>query len=224
MNFLIIEDDVLISEHLKYLIQEEGHLVTDICSNEASALNSLKNQQPDLAFVDIRLQGNDSGVIIASELTKLNIPFYFITSFSDKKTVQEAVETLPKGYILKPFEVEEIQDAIGKLISFVDREIDIKVNGADVFIKCSDVIYMRSENVYVEIYTLDKKYVIREKLGEIVNRIGLKNFIRVHRSFALDLERVTQRKKNCLTVNTVDIPVSKKYEDSVNQFFQQKTL
>jgi DNA-binding LytR/AlgR family response regulator len=217
-QFLIIEDDVLISEHLKDIITQEGMSVMNIVSNEAAAFELLSNERPDLAFVDIRLQGNDSGIKIARKLNELNVPFYFITSFSDKQTIKEAVETEPKGYILKPFELDEIIESIHKLLKFLPQKIEIKDAGKTIYLEPEELIFVKSENVYLEIHTVhQKKYVVRKKLKDFIAQEGLENLVQVHRSFAVDLSKVTAKERKSLFIDQYEIPVSKKYIDLVEK-------
>ena len=117
-KFLIVEDEVLISEHLKSILIGLNHQVTDICSSLKTAIESIHNFQPDIALLDIHMHGEDQGIAVAKHLKKLQIPFIFITSFSDKKTIQSAIREHPKGYILKPFSTIEIQEVINNEFKF----------------------------------------------------------------------------------------------------------
>ena len=210
-SFLIVEDDVLISEHLKQIVIAHGHEVTAICSNEKSARESIDKQLPDFAFLDIRLLKNDLGINIGRYLQPLGVPFVFITAFSDKKTIQEAVDLEPKGYILKPFEREEVDAAINKLLVYGRQSITIKSAGVKYILQINEIIFIRSENVYLEIHTNDKKYLIREKLSQFLIRVPGKKLIQVHRSFAVNPEKISKQLKSSIFINDIEIPVSKNY-------------
>lgn len=214
-KFLIVEDDALISEHLRDIVLSQGHLVSDICANEETALRSIDNDPPDFSLVDIRLLGNDLGINIGRHLQQLGIPFMFITSFSDKKTIQQAVDTQPKGYILKPFDAEEISEAINKLIEFGKQTIAIKSGGVKYNLFINDIIFIKSENVYLEIHTSEKRYLIREKLSAFLKRISGSRLIQVHRSYAINPKKLTKQLRTSLFIDDTEIPVSKNYQDQV---------
>jgi len=218
-KFLIVEDDALISEHLRDIVLSHGHIVSDVCANEESALRSIDNNPPDFSLVDIRLLGNDLGINIGHHLQQLGIPFMFITSFSDKQTLQEAIDTQPKGYILKPFERDEITVAINKLIEFGKQTIKIKSGGIKYNLFIRDIIYVKSENVYLEIHTAKKKYLIREKMSVFLAKISGSRLIQVHRSYAVNPKKLTKQVKTSLFIAETEIPVSKNYQNQVAELF-----
>jgi len=214
-SFLIVEDDVLISEHLKRIVLEHGHNVTAICSNEKSTYLEVEKCRPDFAFLDIKLLGNDLGINIGRHLKTLNVPFIFITSYSDKKTIQEAVDLEPKGYILKPFESKEISTAINKLVEFGKQNITIKSAGVKYILNVNDVLYLKSENVYLEIYTSEKKYLAREKMSKFLSHISARNLIQVHRSYAINPSKINKLLRTSIFIEGVEIPVSRNYRKTV---------
>ena len=112
-NILIAEDDIFISEHLKQILNKLGYGVCGIVGSydQAEAFIN-KNKLPDLALLDIRMHKEDQGIKIAKLLKTKDVPFIFITSFSDQKTLKSALEQEPKGYILKPFTPEDIKEAV----------------------------------------------------------------------------------------------------------------
>lgn len=218
-TFLIVEDDALISEHLYEIVLSHGYEVSDICSNESSALQSIDQNSPDFALLDIRLLGNNSGINIGRYLQNLAIPFVFITSFSDKQTIQEAIDLQPKGYILKPFKTEEISAAISRLVSFGKQSISIKSGGVKYQLRIGDILFVKSENVYLEIHTFQKKYLVREKLSDFLARISGSRLIQVHRSFAVNPTKLTKQVKASLFIDEVEIPVSRIYKKQAEELF-----
>lgn len=215
-KILIVEDDVLISEHLAQIISENPFELTDICSKEESALESIKRKRPDCAFLDIRLHGNDSGIRVGEKLNELSIPFMYLTSFSDKNTVQEAVYTKPIGYLLKPFETEEIEKALQKFLDTHEGSITVKVGYDKVKIKLSDILYVKSDNVYLEIFCKETRYLIREKMSELIKNCGEKKLVKVQRSFAVNPENVQKISSDFIYVQGDKIPYSKPYQHKVN--------
>jgi len=218
-KFLIVEDDVFISEHLKQIVLSHGHEVTDICSTENSALQSIDQCPPDFAFLDIKLLGDDLGINVGRHLESMGIPFMFITSFSDKQTIQQAVDVQPKGYILKPFEAEEIGSAIKKLMAFGKQSISIKSRGIQYKLLINDIIFVRSDNVYLEIYLDKKKYLVREKMSNFLSKVSGENLIQVHRSYAVNPRRLTKQLKTSLFIDDIEIPVSKNYQKIAENLF-----
>lgn len=106
---LIVEDEPIIAEDLKMIVLNAGYHVSGIANNGTSALDLLHNRAPDIVLLDIALDGNMSGIDIAKIIdNKYDIPFIYITSFTDEVTLEMANMTMPSGYITKPFKKKDI--------------------------------------------------------------------------------------------------------------------
>ncbi len=109
LKVLIIEDELIIAKDIKDILVEEGYVITDICSSVAQAKESLNRITPDLALIDINLQGKLPGTEIGKLLLeKDRIPFVYITSYTDTKTIDDVKATRPMGYLVKPFKKIEL--------------------------------------------------------------------------------------------------------------------
>ena len=108
-KILIVEDEPLIAEDLSLILEKEGYIVVGIANDGTTALDMLHSKQPNLALLDIALDSSMSGLDIAKVINeKYQIPFIFITSFSDKYTLDKAKDVYPYGYIVKPFKRKDI--------------------------------------------------------------------------------------------------------------------
>ncbi len=104
IKVLIVEDEPIIAEDIAALIEKNDFVVSAIVYTKDNALQALKNNLPDLVLLDINLNGAMDGIAIAEKINEhYNIPFIFITSYSDKSTLEKAKYTEPSGYIVKPF-------------------------------------------------------------------------------------------------------------------------
>ena len=105
VKVLIIEDDPIIADYLSQLLSTEGFNVLGIAHTGERALDKISSLQPDLCICDIHLGTGMSGIDVAEVLTsKYQIPYIFLTSFDDDKTIEEAKRHSPYGYIVKPFQ------------------------------------------------------------------------------------------------------------------------
>ena len=102
---LIIEDDPIIADYLSQLLSAEGFNVLGIAHTGERALDKISSLHPDLCICDIHLGTGMSGIDVAEVLSsKYQIPYIFLTSFDDDKTIEEAERHSPYGYIVKPFQ------------------------------------------------------------------------------------------------------------------------
>lgn len=103
LNILILEDEPIIAIDLRDYCIELGHDVAAVCYNYTQALQQIELRNPNFALVDIRIGDHDDGIELGKKLTEeFGIPFIFITSFFDDKTLNLAKETFPSGYLVKP--------------------------------------------------------------------------------------------------------------------------
>lgn len=103
-KILIVEDEPAIAENISLYLNNLDFEVSGIAYDSDDALSELKNNTPDAVILDINLDSEKDGIDIASHINQqLGIPFLFLTSYSDKNTLDRAKHVKPAGYIVKPF-------------------------------------------------------------------------------------------------------------------------
>ena len=104
IKILIVEDEPLIAEDIAEALRRNDYAVSAIVYSKEDALAELERNLPDVALLDINLNGGMEGIEIAGTIAAhYSIPFIFLTSYSDKATVASSKVTEPAGYIVKPF-------------------------------------------------------------------------------------------------------------------------
>ena len=104
IRVLIVEDEPLIAEDIAQGLKKNEFLISAVVYSKEDAIEQLNINLPDMVLLDINLSGEMSGIEIAEKINRVyNIPFIFITSYSDKQTLEKAKFTEPSGYIVKPF-------------------------------------------------------------------------------------------------------------------------
>ncbi|MBK8851969.1 MAG: response regulator transcription factor [Saprospiraceae bacterium] len=122
-NILIVEDEPAIAQDIAFNLEDNGFAIAGIAHNSERALDLLYTKQVDLAILDINIAGTKTGIGLAKIINdKYKIPFIYLTSFSDPETVKEAVDTLPHGYLVKPFKDSDLAPVI--FIALAKHEID----------------------------------------------------------------------------------------------------
>lgn len=119
ISILIIEDEAVLALGLECTLKSFGYHVCGIESQFDSTIRNLSSYTPDLVLADIKLNDHISGIQIAKYIWKTKkIPIIFLTSYSDEKTIKEAMSCEPYGYLVKPWKDEElnaiIQTALNK--------------------------------------------------------------------------------------------------------------
>ena len=115
---LIVEDAIIIAEDLAASVQELGYDVVGIVDNAPDAYQMIEDRKPDVALLDINLGTEEDGLDIGKRLKEeLKVPFIFITAFSSKATQDKIMALEPNGYLVKPFETEELEAALANALA-----------------------------------------------------------------------------------------------------------
>lgn len=127
-KILVVEDEPLIALNLQSELEKEGYEVIIDCFTVDQALLLIKKEQPNLVLIDINLNDEKTGIDLGEILLEENeIPFVYLTSYSDKLTLEKVRETRPYGYLVKPFNAENLIAAVFVILSnFELRKVDIE--------------------------------------------------------------------------------------------------
>ena len=226
LNILIVEDELLIAEMLKRMLTKLGHNVCNICTTFDDTMAQLEeNKNIDLVFLDINLEQSKNGIDIGHEIkNKFNIPFVYLTSYSDPKSIKEASKTLPESYLTKPFnEVSLLTtlEVIKEKIKQKDKNIVSKDGHSYIKINVKDILFIRKTQNYLDVFTTTKKYTIRKSIEQFIREINVPVFVRVHRSYAVNLKFVDKITNNIIFIKSYQVPLSRLYKKEVMELFSK---
>jgi DNA-binding NarL/FixJ family response regulator len=113
IKVLIVEDEPLIARNIAMYLRNNDFEVSAIAHDPEEALFQLRRQPPDFVILDINLESERDGIQIAEHINQnVFIPFVFLTSYSDKDTLERAKKTNPAGFIVKPFNEQTLYATI----------------------------------------------------------------------------------------------------------------
>ena len=127
IRILVVEDEVLVAEDLKEILQGFGYKVAGMtqCGDEAVTLAG--EMLPDLIFMDINLSGEMDGIIAAGEIrSRWGIPIIYVTAFASQSIIDRAKKSIPSGYIIKPFNEQQIQITVEIALYYAMIERQLK--------------------------------------------------------------------------------------------------
>lgn len=213
-RLLIIEDEIIIGLAFSKYLDSKGYSC-DLALDYKQAMNCFKQNNYDIALIDIKLKGSKSGLDIAEIIhTTIGIPFVFITSYMDVDTLNRAKMYKPKGYLTKPINKDSLYTTL-EMIELNSTESDqylIVKDGKDVLrIKKAEIQFIKSNHVYVSIETKsqDKPYLIRNSLQNILNLLGDPQFVQVHRCYIVNTDNISKINRTELFINHHRIPIGK---------------
>jgi DNA-binding LytR/AlgR family response regulator len=230
MKILIVEDEAIIAENLRQLLKQLGYEVCEYALGFDEAVTLLEREKPDLAILDIKLQGDKSGIDLAKYIESTKpIPFIFLTSFATESIIKQAKEVNPMAYLTKPFMRDELYGAIEIALSNFSKfrkaptSKDGDVLNDYIFIKDKNIfykiyidkiLYIKSDHIYLEVYTEERKYLIRNSMALFIG--SLPNYIiQTHRSYAVNIKRVNKFTDDLLWIDNQEIPLSKSYKKEI---------
>lgn len=226
LKILIVEDEVFIAEHLMHIILKYYPFTIKQAYSIELAIDQIEDFQPDLVLLDIRLDKGVEGIQIAEMLQKTYfIPFIFITSFTDEQIMQQALTTKPLGFMSKPYKEADIkaiiQIAIDQIITKEKNWLVVRENAKTTKVELDKVLFLMSDVNYIHIHTESKKYLVRKSLDWFLINTQKPNFIRIHRSYVVNCNKITSFSIDTVKINQYELPVSRIHKPSLQNFFKK---
>lgn len=228
-KFLIVEDEMIIGANISLQLTNLGYEVIGIIPRGEEVILFLEGNQPDVILMDINLKGELDGVETAKRIQhEHNIPIIYITANADEVNFNRAKDTKPQAFISKPFKKLDLQRAVELTLSRIkDNEkkgstprvapfvlsdsIFVKHHENMVKINISDILYAEAERNYCRIYAQSKEHLLVMTLKDLDEKLPREHFIRIHRSFIINISKIDEVGNTHVVVAKKIIPLSKSY-------------
>lgn len=232
IKILIIEDELIIAENMKEMLHELDYEVIGIACNKVEAYDILEEKIPDIALIDIKLQQGDDGIELANSIKEEHdLPVVFVSSLSDKETIERAKFIKPGGYIVKPFEKSDLYSSIeialfnypGTSIgeketnqgAIIKDSIFIRKDYMLIKIKFDELQWIKSDGNYLELYCLENKHLIRSTIKEFIKKLPATMFIQIHKSYCINVNHISKIEHSSVWIKTIQLPIGRSYMDSI---------
>lgn len=229
-RILIVEDDMIIAANLSLQLSNVGYEVTGIESRGEEALAHALFNTPDIILMDINLKGKLNGIETVSAIQKnKNIPVVYLTANSDESTFNRAKETHPYAFISKPFNkldlhrtialvAEQIHEkALNPLnrhdIEVLEDRIFVRHNGRMEKLLLEDILYIEADRNYCTLVTKLTKHVLTNTLKTMEEKLPKFSFVRVHRSFIINISKLDILADGHLEIGRKVIPIGKSHRE-----------
>lgn len=241
VNVLVVEDEFIVGEDIRRNLLKQGYEVDEVVRNGLEAIEKVKAKVPDIILLDINLGDGFNGIETAEEIRKIaGIPIIYVTAHSDTHTFEKAKQTAPDAFIIKPFNFNNLHSAIelaiynysrrenGQSRELINEEspidqkpehylfnntIFVKIGKGFEKVKLIDICYVKADGSYSILYTHKKHYTLAMNLQKVHDRLNRKEFIRSHRSYVVNINRIERIDGNNLKVGDILIPLSKALRD-----------
>lgn len=216
LSCIIVDDEPLSRGFLSRFCEKcETIIVKEQFSNASDALAYLKQNKIDLLFLDVEMPGIN-GFQMLDQL--FSIPKVIMTT-SKTDYAYTAFEYKVVDFLKKPVIYKRFLDAIDKAekackidsdLAFGNKnDLFIKSNGSHVRLGFDEILYIEGMGDYVKYVTQDKKYITHDTLKAIEGTISGEDFMKVHRSYIVNIKKIKDFADNVINIHGISIPVSK---------------
>jgi len=216
LRAVIADDEPLSREKLRFLLGNEPDVdIVAECSGLEDTLAALRANRPDLLLLDIEMEGG-SGFDVLRAIPASELPIVIFTTAYDSYALQ-AFEAQALDYLLKPFDRERLHRALERaraevaksakgalndnLVNLLsatrkphaEKRLIIKSGGRVVFIQLDEIEFIEAAANYVRLHVTGKNaYLFRESIGRMADKLDPTLFIRIHRSFIVNISKIKE--------------------------------
>lgn len=236
LKVLIIEDEIDLAENISEYLIQHGYDVVGIIPTAEDVPDFIAKNDIDLFLIDIMLKGNVKGIDIATVIREKfpKCGILFTTALSGKSVLDKISDTLYDGYLLKPFSLKSLESTLYLISKKLEKPeesgqagqkrnlLPIRDKGKIILLDENDIQYVKAEGLYLRIFTDNKIFLIRELLKTFLPKLNPEKFLRIHKSYVVNLGRVKDlNSKECNVSNQI-IPIRRGFYKDFLTILQNK--
>jgi two-component system, LytTR family, response regulator len=198
---------------VKILLDDEEIEIVGEASNGRAAVELIRTLNPDLVFLDVQMPKTDGFEVIEQIGVEQMPAVIFVTAYDE--FALRAFDTGAVDYLLKPFDSERLEKALERAKREIRRElpageieeklrrllaeikpakylkrIPVKQKDGTTLVLTDDIDWIAAAGHYLELHLGNKTYLIREKISEFETKLDPENFVRIHRSIIINIDRI----------------------------------
>lgn len=220
---VLVDDEPLAVKVLQnYFVNFPEFEIVGVFYNSIEALDFIKNNTVDVAFLDINMP-----IMSGFELIKLiNTKVIITTAF--REFAAESYDLDVVDYLVKPIPLSRFIKSIGKITSEfevknniksetvkVDHHIFIKSDKKMIKILIDEILFIESMKEYIKVVTTDKSYITLKSLTSLTEELPMDKFIRIHKSFTIAIDKIKSIEGNRIQILTHKLPIGRNYGKEV---------
>ena len=216
LNVLIVDDEAPARRRLKRFLQESPDVMVQAeCTNGIEAVDAIRRHRPDVVFLDVQMPGMDGFEVLRAVGVEQMPLVIFVTAFD--QFALPAFEARALDYLLKPFGLERVQQALDRARTFLQGRADrvlqqqltgllratagrdkstprlfVRNNDRVLLLKPREIDWVEADGDYVRLHAGPECHLLRSTLAEMEQRLEPEGFVRVHRSRLVNLDRIRE--------------------------------
>ena len=242
IKILVVEDEMIIAAKISLQLTNLGYEVDGILPRGEETIMHVKQNSVDIILLDINLKGKLDGIETAFEIQKFSsIPIIYLTANNDEATFNRAKTTRPAAFICKPFKQLDLQRAIelticrmaeretGPLRAADHNEMQHFILSDRIFVRSkekmikimvADILFIEADRNYSRIFTSNREYLLSVNLKAIEEKLSGNIFIRIHRSYIININQIEEMAENYVLITGKPIPMSAGLKENLLQRIQ----
>jgi two-component system, LytTR family, response regulator LytT len=217
-RIFIVEDETALAENIAIMLKISGYEIAGIEADGEKAYIEILRTKPDLILMDVMLSGKIDGIELTRRIReKSDVPIIFSTAHSDQDFLVRISELNYDSFLLKPFKKEVLLTTINlTFLKYLKRRVEknilqIRDRGFLIPVDEDDIIMLKADGLYTKIYTKARQYVVRDILKDIIGKLSERKFIRIHKSYLINLDYVTAFNSKEVNIATFVVPIRRGY-------------
>ncbi|NJC28056.1 LytR/AlgR family response regulator transcription factor [Neolewinella antarctica] len=231
VRVLIVEDEMIIAAKISMHLEQLGYEVVGILPRGEEAVVHCRAALPDLLLLDVNLKGVIDGIETARILQKegLEVPIIYLTANADQGTFDRAKSTRPRAFLNKPYRKTDLARAIELAVlaapapsspaakspteeaHILTDRIFVRHKERMVKIFLKDILYIEADRAYCKIMTVNTEYMLSIAMGKLTDQLHNNEFMRVHRSYVINLKAIDEIGDNYVAIAGKAIPIGKSH-------------
>lgn len=217
-KIFIVEDEIDLAENLQDILNNSGYEIIGREEEGEKAFHRILELKPELILMDVMLKGVIDGIELARQIrTRSAVPIIFITAHSEQIYLERISGLNYDSFLLKPFTKEVLLTTVSlTFLKYLNKKagkniLNIRDKGFLVPIDEDNIIMLKADGLYTRIYTSTRQYVIRDILKDVIGKLSEKKFIRIHKSYMINLDYVTAFNAKEVTIASYVVPIRRGY-------------
>ena len=218
LTCIIVDDDLMCRKSLERLVKKNGQLeILGILESAEDALEFMEATPVDLLFLDVEMPGLN-GIELLGQLAVLP---YVIFTTSKTEYAHEAFEYQAVDYLKKPITYPRFQIAIQKVLEQGEKTQNFQQTPSEIYIRedrkfirlnFDEVLFFENVGDYVRVKTETGSHIIHGTLSGIAEKLEDPRFLKVHRSYIVNLQKIKDIEDNSLVIEKTVIPISRAHK------------
>ncbi|MFC6101903.1 LytR/AlgR family response regulator transcription factor [Olivibacter domesticus] len=224
---IAVDDEPIALEVIQKLAEKVSFLqIKETFTNAFQAMEYLQVEKIDLLFLDIKMP-DISGIEFFNSL-HIKPLVIFTTAYGEHALTGFELDAV--DYLLKPFSIARFIKACNKTREILQIRkggletpnlLIIKTGYGQIKVNCIDIYYLEATGNYVTFINKDQSIISRMTLTECIDLLPKEQFIRIHRSFIINIDAIDKMERHQITINGYILPIAASYRKSLIELFER---